>query len=46
MVGISQAALTKPQHQNRTVTAGGESIQWIYGDRIYVYTVNGDVTAY
>lgn len=49
-VGISQTALTcswgDPEHQNRTVTAAGESIQWIYSEKNYVYTVNGVVTAY
>ena len=49
-IGISEIALKcswgDPQHQNRAVTAGGASIQWIYGERTYVYTVKGVVTAY
>lgn len=49
-IGFSEIALKcswgEPQHQNRAVTAGGASIQWIYGERTYVYTVKGVVTAY
>ena len=49
-IGISEIALKcswgEPQHQTRTVMAGGASIQWIYGERNYVYTAKGVVTAY
>lgn len=48
-IGMSESALVCalgwPSHRNRTVTAAGESVQWVYRDLI-VYTDNGSVTAF
>lgn len=40
------AALGRPEHANRTVTSRGERIQHVFGNRVYVYTVDGRVTAW
>jgi hypothetical protein len=49
-IGTSQkvllCALGPPQRRNRTVTASGEDIQWVYGRTLIFYTVNGVVTAF
>jgi hypothetical protein len=48
-IGMSEEAmkcsLGSPERRNRTVTARGERIQWIYGTGI-VYTDNGKVIAF
>lgn len=49
-VGMSQQALLcawgDPMRRNRTVTAGGERIQWVYNGPTFVYTTDGIITAY
>lgn len=41
---VQQSSWGKPQHINRTTTAGGQREQWVYG-RNYLYFVNGVLTA-
>lgn len=49
-VGSRQRAMLcsmgKPDDVNRTVTASGEYVQFVFGDGVYVYTVNEVVTAF
>ena len=40
-----RAAWGKPKSVNKTVTNGGSTEQWVYGDQQYVYLKNGAVTS-
>ena len=43
---IERTSFGKPDHINRTVTAGRVAEQWVYDDGTFLYFTNGRLTAF